>query len=405
MENHFNFYFHKITLKGTLKSTRTHRFWETLGNQCPHKYTINVFENYSDLADIGTNNGVNVIFIPLAKPYFTHMEPTEPNWLQICYRLNDISERNVLVLDYTNETQLPGTFGAKESWKKDIDIQFERFYLDYLAVLTDNHNIGLPVAATFFNMSAATTVVYDAYHLRGLSAHCAETVLSFEGKTAPVKFLLPNRVARKHRLDIITEMHHRNLLDKTDWSMMFPDPLVAGVTKDFNDSHEYFKLFGHSEKLMNNYADWSNQALSTRATSMMLPFDDNYLAYVCIDTYGTTEDRATKYYPDQSSTIIDISEKVFKGFAQGLPTFYFSTFGAVNWLRSKDFWLPGNHIDAVSDVERRANLLNDMANFGDTITQEMMDGILHNRNLVLDKKFLYNQSSELIDFFYIKFYC
>lgn len=401
--NQFNFYFHSKTIKPPFKSSRMYNFWNYFSTECPYTHSINVFDSYSEIESFNPIDTVNIIVVPMNKPYFLHMEEHEPNWLDICNKLNDRTQRNVLVLDYSNESELPGNFSLNEKWKQNINLQMERWHLTTIANKIENHNIRMPVAAVFYDWNVCSTVLYERYYLNG-EENAAE-LLSWRDKTAPIKFLYPNRVARKHRLDFIVTLHERGLLEQTDWSMLYPDSTAAGISKDYNDDHAYFGLFGRDEKLMQYFPEWSKDGYTNQSTSGLLPEDTSYLGYVAVDTYSSTEDRVRKDLPEEPSVLLDISEKLVKGFAQGLPTFYFGTYKSIEWITENGFWLPEGRIEHSDDHIRREAVLDAMSNFGDTITGEMMDGIIHNRNLILDKKFLYSQSSQLINFLFRKFYC
>ncbi len=400
-----NLYFHDASLSAPLRSTRTHLFWNYFSDQCPYKISVNTFENYKDL-ELISNNEVNVVFIPMNKPYFRNMVKTEFGWLESCYRFDDLNTKNVLVLDYSNETELPGTFGPTESWHQDINIQFERFFLTTMALELFNHNIRMPVAGIFPDWNFVATVIYDSYYKPArLKDHERSTVVTYEGKTADKKFIFPNRVARKHRLDFIIDMHNLGLLGESHWSLIYPTSTEADVQRDYDFDHMYFKLFGKQTKYMEEpLREWSALGLRGSSTGDLLPFDaDQYLAYVCVDTYADTVKRARIDLPGHHPRIIDISEKVAKGFAQGIPCFYYSSYGSLNWLKNNGFWFPGNYSDTPDDDQRRADVINSMFEFEDVISKATLDGVMHNRNLILNKKFLYSKCSKLIDHIYTKF--
>ena len=400
-----NFYFHVETITAPYRSTRTFPFWNQFQDQCPYSISINKFANYKELDDLAPDT-VNVIMVPLNKPYFMHMEEAEPGWLQSCYRANDRDKKNVLVLDYSNETELPGTFGPTENWRRDIDIQFERFYLTTMALEIFNHNIRMPVAAVFPDWNFVATVIADRYHKPGgLRDDEKALVGCWEGKTAARKFLFPNRVARKHRLDFIVDMHRRQMLPDTHWSLIYTNANDASVQRDYNSEHDYFKIFGTEPKYMDEpLHDWSTAGSKSSSTSDLLPFNyDQYLAYVCVDTYADTVSRARVDLPGHNPRIIDISEKVAKGFAQGVPCFYYGTFGSLSWLRNNSFWFPGNYADIPDDAARRTSVLDAMASFDGDITADIEGGTAHNRDIILNRKFLYSKCSALVDHVYTKF--
>ena len=400
-----NFYFHVETITAPYRSTRTFPFWNQFQDQCPYSISINKFTNYKELDDLAPDT-VNVIMVPLNKPYFMHMEEAEPGWLQSCYRANDRDKKNVLVLDYSNETELPGTFGPTESWHRDIDIQFERFYLTTMALEIFNHNIRMPVAAVFSDWNFVATVIADRYHKPGgLRDDEKALVGCWEGKTAARKFLFPNRVARKHRLDFIVDMHRRQMLPDTHWSLIYTNANDASVQRDYNSEHDYFKIFGTEPKYMDEpLYDWSAAGSKSSSTSDLLQFNyDQYLAYVCVDTYADTVSRARVDLPGHNPRIIDISEKVAKGFAQAVPCFYYGTFGSLSWLRNNGFWFPGNYADIPDDAARRTSVLDAMASFDGDITADIEGGTAHNRDIILNRKFLYSKCSALVDHVYTKF--
>lgn len=402
---HINFYFHCETIVAPYRSTRTYTFWSQFQDQCPYDVSINTFTSYTELEQL-SDDTVNIVVIPLNKPYFMHMQEVESNWLQSAYRANDRSRKNVLVLDYSNETELPGTFGPKEVWHHDVDIQFERFYLTTLALEMFNHNILMPVAGVFPDWNFVATIIGDRYHNSGgLRDSEKSAVACYEGKTATKKFIFPNRVARKHRLDFLFDMHNRQMLLESYWSLIYPNSNDAGVQRDYSTEHDYFKVFGNEPKYMDQpLLDWSKGGTRITSTSELLPFQyEQYLAYVCVDTYADTVSRARVDLPGHNPRIIDISEKVAKGFAQGVPCFYYGTFGSLTWLKNNGFWFPGDFKDLPDDVARRTSVLDNMASFENVISKTTADGIAHNRNIILNRKFLYSKCSALIDHIYTKF--
>jgi hypothetical protein len=55
-------------------------------------------------------------------------------------------------------------------------------------------------------------------------------------------------------------------------------------------------------------------------------------------------------------------------------------------------------MDVPENQLRLDSLVDSMKNFEDVISKETMQGVMHNRNIILNKKFLYSKCSAFIDF-------
>jgi len=380
----------------------------------PYQYTVNIVDSYENIQL--TNQDEYFIFVPLNFHLLKLLLETEPNYLDNLYRLNE--KPNVsLILDYNNESLLPGRFGpdSDHHWCNVID--YEQFYISSYGVdHTDNFDPG------FRCKGIIGSLIYHVFwYLRTLNHNYGsflkdpELIFTHKGKSGPIRYFVPSNQFRPSRGKLIVEMEKRGLLRDTEWNMnnfsdwdSKPEQEIQSILHAHPDLKKYFKWFGTKPKYMsypwNKQFNFTKQDIrnhryftvhKTPYTSFPISLLQKTYIYIAAETFITVDPSKN----EEPEILQDFSEKTCKGFVFGMPMFVYGFKGVAKACERRgfdmfrDYW--SHQFDSENNTDRRLRGLVDSAMAFPEANQDIVDRCRHNKNLFVQKQFLWSTIDEL----------
>lgn len=206
------------------------------------------------------------------------------------------------------------------------------------------------------------------------------------------KYLIPNRLGRKSRRELIVALDNRGLLEDSEWSMVYPNG-NPDLPWDYDD--EYKERFGNHTKTMSRpYNVWSG-AEECVYPDQSVPTEllRNAMCYVALETYPTYFDNDELNKPlnfpleeNAPFTVLDASEKSIKPFIYGLVPFIYGRKGLVDRWRELGMWLPGDYGNEECHIERMEAMIDAMEDFTNNhlpISKDTIEKLLDNQRIIL----------------------
>ncbi|SVB44337.1 uncharacterized protein METZ01_LOCUS197191, partial [marine metagenome] len=291
----------------------------------PFRPIITLSDGFSENDMIARCKNVFVVYMVLDYIKATNFD--------LLYELQERYNNVILYADYSNESLLPGNYGHTNCLRLNFDPS--KFICSMLS-LYNGYEINNPKFMKLFpNWKFASGAYYEIlsqYKNRYLPTTLPSR--TWEGKQTLHKFFCPNRLGRQNRLDLIVELHKKDLLKQCEWTMMIPDaskhlPKTPGPQfgrdNTYDTNHEYFSLFGTAPKQIHQTLFeklWSDPTSSYNQGGPHEGLPDTVLdrttAMIISDTYN------------DDSHICDVSEKIIKPLMFGMPIFYNGRKGAID---------------------------------------------------------------------------
>lgn len=208
--------------------------------------------------------------------------------------------------------------------------------------------------------------------------------------------LFPNKKPRFHRVSLLAELNHRDLLKQFDWSLIYSKSPLGNENDygDFIKSPNNFRFNDTIEEYSNSKTSkFLNQYEFPRVflDSKHKTFGDsigpaeqwfsNYKFYISTETY--TQEHETSF-----GSVGFITEKTFKAFCIGSYPFILGVPGSVNAVNKIGFKVYDHGYDQIENTyERMLAVCNavEMQNSNPMHTHELA---LHNFDLITDPRFL-----------------
>ena len=368
-------------------------------------------------SDFGNEDGECWVFVlHWLRPYL--VQPHMVDVIEHLHKLQDHSRepgnnRNIAILaDYGHESHIPGSMGRR--FLEEYPHYDPSRYL-HSNISLDNQNVGA-VNPQYEQESRPG----DQFEVTVPSLHYVTGVLAEIDKNRPVKlkeqiatynkknidpavlfqpmfkYLIPNRIGRASRRQLIVSLDDRGLLQDTEWSMVHPDG-QPDLPWEYND--EYKKRFGTRPVTMSRpFEGWSGPRASG-SPDQGIPDDlaRSAICYVATETYPTYFDNDDPTKPlnfplDNSKPfcVLDASEKSFKPFIYGLIPFIYGRAGLVDKWRELGMWLPGDYGNEECHIDRMEAMIDAMEEFTTNnlpITVETVNRIIGNHRLSLTLDF------------------
>lgn len=420
-----NFIFHKDIIEDSfvgLRHNHTAYFYKWLQDYVSPvdptfkpdiKYNVTYVESYNDVDVL--SNCVNVIFVPMNYPLLRHMENKQPDMLDTLYRLDD--KPNVkLVMDYNNETLLPGNFDPIGEDKINIvkNMDHSRFYCSTFGWHRENVKDVLP----FKKIIGTISYIYYWYANALLETPWIadpNLIYTHPGKHSPIRYFVPSNMFRPNRAQCIIQMHHKNMLLDAEWNMnKFKDFFMFKEDLDNPYVIEYLEKFGSEPRLMS--WPWKNtfnkkRVLEEKDYGVWEPdhFDSyntfdtdllsNVLIYIVQETFSTYKGEEPED-PTKPMFIMDITEKTFKSFVYGMPAFLNARNGSVQSLEQEGFDMLTDYskydYDSEPDLTKRLDLMLESAKEFPTPDREIVGRLRYNKNKIVSKEYAWNGQKEFM---------
>lgn len=352
---------------------------------CDRDISTQFVDDFRECNDLDFNN-INVFVLPWSLPYLT--EESTKLRVQHLHKLQDERKNVVILADYSHESMVPGSIGyrflSNNSWAEP-----ERYVLMILSLKNQNMDPRLNFKEVVPTWNYVTATLIETIEK---TPEDFTEIYTYEHQEPEFTYIVPNRIGRKHRLNFMCKMHERGLLslDRAEWSMAYPDHPTYNNKK-------YLEYFGNTPKCMSRpWHHWSSPDGGAGGPDQRLPTSLAQSGYVYIanetfmDLTDDSEGSITNFAidPNEEVVVLDVSEKILKGFLYGLPMFINARRGAVEYLRSLGFWLPGGNYNDEHDVSLRMDrLLDESEKFVKKCPQPtpaMIRKLLRNQQLILD---------------------
>lgn len=389
-------------------------------------FTVNVTSHISwndtQLQDVLFKDRLNIIWVPMHKPTWQWFNDFYPDaWRDLEILADPYSEYpTAVVWDYNNETLFPGNFDPKDNSTVDIlkDKDFREFYCSTLSWDRENilDKIGFrQIISNYSGMGGLA--IFNTFTEDPSLQHGYKGMEI--GKKYPIRYFCPNNVFRPNRAMGIVKMHHKGMLDDTEWSMnKFSqwhemDRFIQEHDLDFlSYVKEYFDLFGKTPRQMSypwnkEYnIDRINQDRGDHSMKHKAWYDafprslmDKVYIYIAQQTVSskTTEEPINPLKPYH---VGDWDEKILKGFIYGKPTFINGRAGTLQILEDLGFdmlrdYNIHDYDSEQDDVVRIDKMLDCAINFPKA-NKDIQSRLEHNNRLVRSKKFWWDSQSNLI---------
>lgn len=421
-----NLIFHKDVIEDTfvgLRHNHTAYFYKwlkTYKSQVDPKFNIGInykvtyVDSYSNVDVLP--NCVNVVFVPMNYPLLREIENKQPDLLDALYKLDD--KPNVkLVMDYNNETLLPGNFDPIGKDKLNIvkNMDHSRFYCTTYGWHRENVKDVLPFKKIIGNM-CYTYYWYSNALIEAPWIADPKLIYTHVGKNPPIRYYVPSNMFRPNRAQCIIQMHNKNMLLDAEWNMnKFKDFFNFNEHMDNPYVIEYLEKFGSEPRLMSwpwkntfnrkrvledkDYGVWGPGTFDSYNT-----FDadllSNCLIYIVQETFSDYigEEPAD---PTKPMFIMDVTEKTFKGFVYGMPMFLNARNGSVKSLEQEGFDMLTDYsnydYDSEPDLTKRLDLMLESAKEFPTPDREIVDRLLHNKQKAVSKEYAWYCQQEFIE--------
>lgn len=385
-------------------------------------------------------NQIWVFVLHWLKPYLSRNEMKST--IEYIHSMYDAHDNVHILADYGHESHIPGSMGYKfheefpfydptkyilcnisleninvGSYNRNIMIsnqpKFKKIIPSLFYTTPIVANIGQtsnreyikdrPPAALLKHLPLASWVGKDDREVPYLDA---------EGTTLDDKrfrYLIPNRLGRKSRRDLIVELDNRGLLDHVEWSMIHPNG-NPDLPWEYDD--EYQKRFGsHTKTMSRPYHLWGgDRAIVDPDQSVPYKLACNAICYVATETYPTYFDQDDPDHPlnfpddpNKPFTVLDASEKSLKPFVYGLVPFVYGRKGLVQRWRDLGMWLPGDYGNEEDPIDRMNAMIDAMEKFCNEelpLTEDTCNKIKNNQELALSLEFHYKLSKDVFEAFF-----
>jgi len=383
------------------------------------KYKITVVKRFKDIKPL--SKCMNVIFIPMNYPLITSIEHNEPTMLEDLYRLDDLPNVK-LVMDYNNETLLPGNFDPTGKTGFVGEMDHSRFYCTTYG--WDRYNVKdvLPFKKIIGNM------IYTFYWLSKAIEEQPyitkpDLIYTYPGKQTPIRYFVPSNMFRPNRAQCIVQMHEKNMLFDSEWNMnKFNDFFnFREIQKEQNTFEpepyveEYLRLFGSTPRY--NSWPWKSTYNKKRVLEDQGHLDyhagmfdsyhsidpdllNNILIYIVQETFSDYKGEEPND-PSKPMYVMDITEKTWKGFLYGIPMFLNARPYSIERIENHGFDMLTDYYkfdyDKELDLTKRLNLMLESAQEFPTPNKDMVDRMKHNKNKLVSKEYLWNAQKEFLE--------
>lgn len=369
-------------------------------------------------------NCVNVVFVPMNYPLIQQLEKIEPTMLDDLYRLDDHSNVK-LVLDYNNETLLPGNFDQRGKSGFVGEIDYSRFYCSNAGCNRDNVKDRCNFKHIIQNLC-----YFGYWYSKVLKEQPfidePNLIYTYKNKQAPIRYFAPSNMFRPGRAQCIVQMHHAGMLLDTEWNMnkfndvfqQMEDAKISNTYKQNPYVDEYLELFGKAPRLMS--WPWKKSFNKKRVLEDQGKFIeinpgaglDNY------DSFNTdlisniqlyiVQETFSDYHgeepidPNKPMRVIDITEKTFKGFIYGLPMFLNArqdSCKTIEQLLGFDMLQDYNKFDYDSEprTTQRIDQMLESAREFPAINDDIVDRLKQNKNRAVSKEHLWLLQKDFMD--------
>ena len=307
---------------------------------------------------------------------------------------------NVVILaDYSHESHLPGPIGSPVLSSRPW-IECER----YICAIHSMGHSNISGRSCVFKDIVSTwnytsTVIGNMLKSHGAVGHFDSGILT--NKQTEIDFLIPNRLGRRHRRELMYYLDEMNLLDNAEWSMVYP---LADQLPNQPKYDSYTDKFGNNPRTMSRpWHVWSGMKPG-EPPNQLLPLDlvEQSKVYIAVDTWvdytdwGTTK-LNTPADPTQPFYLYDISEKIVKAFLYAMPGFLFARPGSVNRLRELGFWMPGGDYNDSGYARDLIKQLADAMQSYDLEQKDIVEHLINNRDLIKSKKLHFDMSRDMFE--------
>jgi len=378
-------------------------------------------------------NQIWVFVLHWLKPYLSrnHMKPV----VEYIHKMYDSFDNVHILADYGHESHIPGSMGDKfleEFPFYDISkYVLTNISLENINVGSYNYTFDTPHRAKF------KKIIPSFFYTTSIIAGAGKTsarerikdrphgsllknlpLASWVGKEDAEpntltdyrhRYLIPNRLGRKSRRELIVELDNRGLLDQVEWSMIHPNGNPE-MPWDYDD--EYKKRFGSHTKTMSRPYDLWGGEMGLIDPDQSIPYNlaCNAICYVAMETYPTYYDQEDfekpLNFPDDTNkpfTVLDASEKSIKPFIYGLVPFVYGRKGLVQRWRDLGMWLPGDYGNEDDHMDRMHAMIDAMEKFCNEelpLTEDICKKIKNNQDLILSLEFNYKLSKDVFEAFF-----
>lgn len=361
------------------------------------------------------------------RPYLcrNEMKPV----IEYIHSMYDAHDHVHILADYGHESHIPGSMGYK--FLDDFPFYDPTKYI-LCNISLENTNVGSfnnnmmvsnqpkfkkIISGLYYTTSIVGGIGRTSYREPPIKGRPPGSLLrhlpltSWVGKDEDAerfRYLIPNRLGRKSRRELIVELDERGLLEHAEWSMIHPNG-NPDYPWEYND--EYKKRFGtHTKTMSRPHHLWGGERAEFDP-DQSVPYDlaCNAICYVAVETYPTYFDQddfdKPLNFPDDPSkpfTVLDASEKSFKPFVYGLVPFIYGRKGLVQRWRELGMWLPGDYGNEDNHIDRMNAMIDAMQTFCNNelpLTEDTCNKIKNNQDLALSLDFHYKLSKELFDTF------
>ena len=419
----------------TTESGHTYEFYtEYLKYSCPvdpewhpnQDYEVSVTPTVSynavEMEPVMKKDCLNVVWVPMHYPtwrWFNDYLPDTFNDLEIL--ADPTSEYpTAIVWDYNVETHMPGNFTNNEG---QIDILQDKDYSQfYCSTLSWNRENVLDTIG-FKQIISSYHGLGGLFYFNAVSEDIlikTSDIVTEVGKRYPIRYFVPSNVFRPNKATAIVKMHHKGMLDSTEWNMnkfsqyyemdRFNNHESRYIFGDY--VNEYFKLFGITPKTMSY--PWSyefnkdriNQDAGDYSMSNASKYDSfprsllQHTYIYIVNSFTSTNTSEEPVNPLKPSHVGDWDEKILKGFMYGMPMFINGRQGTCKLMEELGFdmltdYNTYDYDSEPDDIVRIDQMLDCAINFPKA-NDDIVQRLKNNKNLIRSKQFWWNGQSKLI---------
>jgi len=365
---------------------------------------------------------LNIVWVPMHYPTWKWLDTYYPEAFHDLEVLADPTreEKIAVVWDYNNECQFPGNFTNNESQLEILkDKDFSTFYCSTLSWNRENVLDTIGFRQIIPNYSCLGGISIFPALREDPTLRYGNNKLD-KDKNYPIRYFCPNNSFRPNRGMGIVKMHHKGMLDDTEWNMnqfnswFEMDRFIQTDYLHFKSYvDEYFKLFGILPRTLSRpwdkdfnidriNQDRGDHSMKYKSWYDAFPpdlMDDVYIYIVNMTTTAKTEEEPIN--PTKPHYVGDWDEKILKGFLYSKPVFVNGRPGTVKIMEELGFdMLTDCYIqdyDSEQDDIVRIDKMLECAKAFPKPNQDIADRIEHNNRRIRSKSFWWDSQSKLME--------